>query len=145
MDFMFIHHLPNLHHLAALVSAIVYFLLGLLWFSPVLFGQMWREELQKLNLPINPPNAADLKLKMGLSFLGNFVAALAMALLVHVTGSATLHSGLELGLLVGIGFIATSMGCSSIWANKSLKLALIKIGYPVVGTVITAIILSLWH
>lgn len=144
MDFMFMQHLASINFIAVLVCAVLYFCLGSLWFSG-LFGAMWVEELQKINVTITPPTPADLKLKMGLTFVCNLIASLDMALIVHVTGSTTVFSGLQLGMLVAIGFVATSMGAAYVWASRPLKLSIIDIGYPMVGVIITAIILSVWR
>lgn len=144
MNFIIIHHLTSLNLFAVFIAAIIYFFLGSLWFS-ILFGRIWTQELEKQNIFIKEPTTANLMLKMGLTFLGNLIAALGMALLVQATNSATLFSGLELGFLVAICFVATAMGISYIWPGRSMRLSLIDIGYPVTGIIISATILSLWR
>lgn len=144
MNFMFFSLLTSINFLAVLVCAIVYFFLGSLWFSK-LFGNLWVKELEKHNIIIKEPTPASLRLKMGLTFLGNIIASLGMAMLVHATASTTLCSGLELGILVALCFVMTGIGISYVWIDKSPKLFLIDAGYPALGVIIVAIILSLWR
>ena len=140
MNFLVLHHLASINFVAVFVSAIIYFILGSLWFT-VLFGRAWAQE----NNFTAEPTILQMIFKMGTTFFGNFVASLSMALLVHTTYSATLLSGLELGLIVATGFAATTIGIAYVWVGRSIKISLIDIGYPSVGIVISAIILSLWR
>lgn len=144
MALMCVTALSTVNIFAVLVSSIAFFLLGSFWFSG-LFGRMWCDELEKHGVVIKQPTAASLRLKMGLTFLGNFITALAMALLVHATASTTIQSALHLGLVVALGFVITAMGTCAVWVNKSPRLFLIDAGYPSVGIIISAIILSLWR
>lgn len=140
MNFIVLHYLSSINFLTVFVSAIIYFFLGMLWFT-VLFGRSWAQE----NNFTGQPTVAQLMFKMGTTLFGNFVASLSMALLVHATYSTTLFSALELGLLVTIGFSATTIGIAYVWVGRSIKISLIDIGYPAVGIIISAIILSLWR
>lgn len=144
MNFVLVDLFASINLLAVLTSAVIYFFLGALWFS-VLFGRAWALELEKQNIFIKEPTAAQLMIKMGTTFIGNCIASLSMALLVQATNSVSLVSAVELGLLVAIGFAATTMSTSYVWIGKPIKGSLIDIGYPVVGIMSSAVILSLWR
>jgi hypothetical protein len=136
--------IASVNHLAVIVSAIVYFLMGSLWFS-TLFGSLWVQELKNHNVVIKQPSTGDLTAKMLQTFLANIVTAYAMAFLVIMTGSTTLLSGLFLGILTAVGFAATTLGGVFTWESRSLKLFLIDIGYPALGIIASAILLSVWQ
>ena len=136
--------LSQINYFAVAAAAAVYFLLGSLWFS-TLFGSIWAQELKEHKVIIQEPTPSDLLSKMIQSLLANILTAFAMACLVILTGSTTLISGLFLGIIAAIGFAATTLASVFTWENRSVKLFLLDIGYPVLGIVATAIILSLWH
>lgn len=130
---------------AVLVSSIVYFFIGSLWFSPVLFSDIWIEELEKHNVKIKQPTSAQLTQKMLITLAANILSVLATGYLVIATNSGSLASIIFLGMVISIGFVMSSVGTVFNWENRSLKLFLIDIGYPIVGIISSAIILSLWR
>ena len=134
----------HINYGAVAVSVGIFFLLGALWYS-VLFAKAWIHELMLHNVTIADPSINKLLMNMGLTVLNNTVIVGALACLVHMTGSTTLETGLTLGLIVACGFIATAIGGVFIWESRSVKLFLIDSGYQMIGTVIAAIILSLWR
>lgn len=135
----------QINYIAVTVSAIVFFFVGSAWFSPLLFTSMWLQELKQHNVVIKEPTAAVLTTKMLLTFAANFVTSLAMAYLVALTASTTITSGLCLGIIAAVGFTLTSIGSVFIWEGRSLRLFLIDAGYPAVGIILSAILLSIWQ
>lgn len=136
--------LTHINYFSVLISAIIYFLIGSLWFS-TLFGHIWSKELEKHNTIIKKPTTSQLLEKMAITFGSNILTSLAMAYLTKATGSNTIVSGLILGVITSIGFAATTMATTFSWESRSLKLFLIDIGYPVLGIISSSIILSLWY
>lgn len=141
MDFSFLNHI---NYAAVAASSIIFFAIGSLWFS-TLFSSLWVEELQQHNITIKKPTTKVLAIKMWLTFSANILASIAMAYLVLVTGSTTVQSGLHLGIIVAFGFAVPTLASVFVWENRSLKLFLIDVGYPVVGIIATAVLLSVWH
>lgn len=141
---MILSLLFSINFVAVAAAACAFFIIGSLWFSPLLFSSIWVKELEQHNVVIKQPTQADLVSKMLLTYAANFITAWAMGCLVYLTGSATILSGLILGTIVALGFAVTSVGSVFIWESRSLKLFLIDVGYPVVGIIVSAIILSLW-
>ena len=65
----------NLNWLAVIVGAVLSFGLGMLWFSPVMFGKGWSAGMQNLQPPEKPPIMA-----MVLQLLGTFLLALVIGI-----------------------------------------------------------------
>jgi hypothetical protein len=141
MDFNFLFHV---NYAAVMVAAIIFFIIGAVWFS-VLFGTAWVQELQHHNIVIKEPSSQQMMIKMGLNFLKNLMLAFAVAGLVVLTGSTTVWSGLLLGALVGCGVAVPAMADIFIWESRSLKLFLIDASYQVIGIILAAIVLSVWR
>lgn len=141
MDYSF---LTSINYVAVIVCAVAIFFTGSVWFS-ALFGKIWVHELSRHNVTIQAPSSAQLALCMGLTFLQNNIMAFAMACLVALTHSTTFESGLILGIIAALGFAAPAIGGVFTWEIRSVKLFLIDAGYPVVGIIVSAIILSVWR
>src|SRR3989344_841593 len=108
--------MPNL--LAVLVVAIISMVIGALWYSPLLFGNLWMK-LMKIT-------KADIEKAKKKSMTGNYIASFIAI------------------LLLSLGFIATTFLNSVLWENKSVKLYLINILHYLVVFLVAAIIFSLW-
>jgi hypothetical protein len=137
--------LHDLNYLAVLVASAVFFVLGSMWFSGILFGSVWVKELEHHKVTFKKPTQRDLLMKMLLTFIANFFACVGMACLVTMTDSSTATSGFWLGVLASAGFVLPAIASVFIWEGRSLTLFLIDSGYPTVGVILAGIILSLWR
>ncbi len=131
--------IPEVNWLSVLVAAIVAFIIGGIWYSPILFSKPWQKELKLSDIELKNANMA---LIFGLTFLLNVIGAVALDLLIGK--ESTLISGLITGLIVSIAWIATSLGINYLFSRKSFKLFLIDAGYFVVFFAIMGAILGAW-
>lgn len=86
-----------------------------------------------------------LPIMLSMTFVLNFVIAIAMALLMALTNTETIVGGAKLGLLVGAGFSATTLGINYLYAKRSFKLFLIDAGYHILGISLIGALLAVWH
>lgn len=133
------------NHLAVLVSAAVFFVIGSLWYSPWVMNHWWIEELKRNHVSLKVPTQKELSAKMLLTFIANFVASWKMAVLVSLVQATTWYEGMMLGLLVGVGFSATTLAMSFIWQSKTFKLFAIEIGYLIIGFAASGALLAWWR
>jgi hypothetical protein len=124
---------------AILVATIAGFVLGGLWYGPV-FGRAWADALGKRPEDIRPS-----PLPFIVSFITALVTATVLALLIGGLGIVRVVDGTILGLVVGIGFIATAMGSDSAFCGWGLKLFLIQSGYRVTYSALMGAILTWWR
>ncbi len=129
---------------ALIVSTLLYFFLGSLWFS-LLFGKIWAKEVEKHGVKIKEPTKKQLSRNMLSTFALNFLVVLGVGLIVSALGVNTFLSGLRVGLLLGICFTLAPLGVSNVWESRSLKLTLLDAGYPMLGIVTSCIIFALWQ
>lgn len=130
---------------AIAVGALGYFVLGALWYSPVLFSKKW---IAYLKIDVNAPDA---KKGMGLMFGGSlllmFIQAVAIAIIAErlgIRGDGWM-SGLKLGALTGCCFSAATIGINYFYEKKPLGLFLINAGYAVLGNIIAAVVICSWY
>ncbi len=133
---------PELNYVAVVAAAVIYFVLGWVWYSSGVFGSAWLRELK-----LSPQDIK--KEKMGICFLGTFLTEiLAAAVLASVIkGSFALDAfaGANVGLLAGIGFVAPATLASYLYEDRSVKLFFITVGYHTVALMAMGAILGGWR
>lgn len=129
----------DVNYLAVVAAALLSFLLGGVWYSPLLFLKPWNAAMAR-----TPQSANGHPAKVyGLSFIFACVAALAFA---HILGPAPdLRTAVHMGLIVGICFVTMCFGINYQFANRPFSAVLIDGGYHTVQFVVYAIVFGLWH
>jgi hypothetical protein len=139
---MFIQLLTQLNWLHVIVAAIAFFVLGALWYSPVLFSRPWAK-LVNLNMS-NPDAKKGMGMMMFASFILMIICCSALAVVFSIIQIDTAFSAIKFGLFFGVGFALTAVSISFIYERKPLALHAIDIGYLIAGIVIASLILVLW-
>ncbi len=132
----------NINYAAVIVAAASAFLLGGLWYSPVLFGATWGREAGVAKDAANTRKAHG-AVVFGVSFLFSLIAATVFALFLGPTPGLAI--AVESGLTIGLCWVATSFGINYLFASRTFKLFLIDAGYYVVLFTLYGVILGLWH
>jgi hypothetical protein len=128
----------DINWLAVLAAAIVTFALGGLWYGP-LFGKVWRTaEGQAEPQPGRQKHPA---MVYGLSCVLMLIAAAALAITVGPAPTVTRAVGA--GLIIGIGWIATSFGVNYLFAGRRLALFAVDAGYNIVLFAAMGLVLAL--
>ena len=124
---------------AVIVIAVVYFILGALWYSPILFGNLWMKSIQKTQ--------DELQMKAS-NFIGSaitsFVMPLFLAILLEFIGTINIITGILVAVIIWIGFVATFDLYDVLYEDKNIKTYLIDSLYHLAGLLIAGIILGLW-
>ena len=120
------------------VATIAAFVLGGIWYGPV-FGRAWMDALGVTEDEIEPSARPFV-----ISFFTALITCIVLAWLMVSLGTTGLVAGALLGLVVGLGFIATAMASDSAFCGWSLKLFMIQAGYRVTYSVIMGAILGVW-
>lgn len=132
--------MPEINYLAVLAAAFASFILGGLWYSPLMFAKAWQREAGLTDAQVNSGNMA---LIFGLSFLLSLVAALVFALFLGPRPPLAL--GLGAGTSAGLCWVAASFGINYLFERRSLKLFFINGGYHTLQFTLIGLILALWH
>jgi hypothetical protein len=115
----------------------VYFGIGAVWYSPVLFAKQWQAEIKLKKTDMNMAAGPMVVTALAIALL-----VLVEAYLVHATGTHGLWRGAYLGAKVWLGFVATTALINSMFQNGSKKLYAIDQGYHLVGIVLAGAILA---
>jgi len=135
MDF----DLAGINYLAVLVAAVSTFVIGALWYSPVLFGKAW---MAASGMTEEKAREGNMPLVFGLSFLLELVAAFVLAMFVGP--GAGFHFGLLAGLHVGLFWVGGAFGVVYLFEQRPVRLWLVNAGYMVVAFTVMGGILGVW-
>jgi hypothetical protein len=121
----------QVNYLGVLISAAIYFILAIVWYSPQVFGkELIRHEI------INKSRMT----WVGLAYLGELIIAIIMAfvlaLVIELALASTSLEGLKVAFWMWLGFVATTHLCDFLWGRKSFTSYLITIGLILVGLLI---------
>jgi len=131
----------KINHLAVLVTIVLQFALGFLWYGP-LFGDPWMEMvgLDLATIEANPPGVSEWITNIISAVVSCYVLAwIFVRMNVH-----TLLAGAYMGLLIGFSFVLLSVMTSTLFAQQPYELAWITGGYTTVGLTIAGAVLGAW-
>lgn len=141
-------NLPPINWLAVLVAAIVIFVLGGLWYSPMLFAKKWIALQGRTEEQMRAQAAsANMPLMYASAFVCALIQAWAMALVFkHFDRSIafTAGNGAMFGFLFWLGFAAPTSYAMAIFSGKPKQLWLIDSAYNLVSFVLAGTILAVW-
>ena len=113
------------------VGVVGYQGLGALWYGP-LFGSRWLAAMGSEDLE-DVGWGGDARAGYALTTAGSLVAVLALAVLVDWTGATSWADGLALGLVVGVGLVATTALQAVPFEGRPWPVYLLNVGYNVVA------------
>jgi hypothetical protein len=131
----------SFNYLAILAATVSTFLLGGLWYSPVLFGNAWMREVGLTPEACKEKGGAGRI--FGLSFLLELIMAFNLA--AFIGPKASLAFGAFAGAAAGFGWVALSIGVTYLFERKSLRLFFINAGYHGVALTVMGAILGAWR
>ena len=135
------HHLHNFNHWAILVSAVILWLLGAIWYSPALFAKPW---MAMVKLDPAQKNSKSMITGMISSFVLDIVLAFVLDHVVQWSGADTFGLGALVGFIMWLGFIAAPALPQGIYEGRQFKLFAINTGYMLIGLMILGGVLAVW-
>jgi hypothetical protein len=117
----------KVNYLAVALAALSSFLIGGLWYSPILFANAW--------MRLAGLDEARLREKVGAVFAGAFVMSfvIALNLALFLGESPTIAWGAGAGALAGIGWAWASLAITFLFERRPVMLIVIDGGYIAVS------------
>lgn len=132
--------LASLNWFAVLSATVIYFALGAVWYSPILFAKTWMKLRNIKEEDIGQPNP----IIFIYSFILQFIAVISLALFIQAMGITTPLNGAFIGFGASMGILYTLSGTTGIFTEIPLKLHMLDNGYHVVGLILSGLILGWW-
>jgi hypothetical protein len=131
--------MPEVNWLAVLAATIAAFVLGGIWYSPVLFAKKWQAAAGLTDEQLKAGNPA---LIYGLSFVFAFIASACFAMFLGPEPG--IQFGTATGVAAGVCWVATSFGINGLFQREPASLILINAGYHTLQFTLIGLILGLW-
>ena len=131
----------QINYLAVLVAALSTFVLGGLWYSPMLFGKAWMRANNFTDADLQTFSKARM---FGWSFVFSLVMALNLAMFL-ADPKTNVTWGMTAGVLAGLGWVAMGVAIIGVFENKSWVYILINGGYMTVAFALMGAIIGAWR
>ena len=130
-------NLPSINMPAVLAAAAVMLLIGWIWYLPKVFGDAW-----------SSLTGADLKPSprwRPVGWMGNFLIALVLAILVNLAHAISAVEGSFIGILAWLGFVVTLEIDRLVWEKIPFNLFMVRTGNYLIGFALAGAILAVWR
>ncbi|NUN10890.1 MAG: DUF1761 domain-containing protein [Ignavibacteriaceae bacterium] len=129
----------DINYLAVFVAALAGFIIGAIWYSPLLFSKVWVRETGLKEEELKNANMVKI---FGTSFVLMFIQSVMLSSFVADEEGALFR--MIAGMIIAVGWIVTSIGVLFLFERRSFKLFLIDAGYFVVTFMVMGAILGAW-
>ena len=130
----------NLNWLAIIVAAISAFVLGSLWYSPIMFAKRWMKETGITEESTKNTNMVKI---FSLAFILSLVASFFLAMFIGADAGAAF--GTLAGFMAGLGWVFTFMGIIYLFEARTLAHFLINSLYSIVSLTLMGFIIGIWQ
>jgi len=131
----------HINHFAVLSAALAAFVIGGVWYSPILFHKAW---MNASGLNERDLRQGGMGKIFGLSFLLSLIMAYNLAAFLAAPDTTMLW-GATAGALAGIGWVALSIGVLGLFERRSWKYVLINGGYFATTFIAMGAIIGAWR
>jgi hypothetical protein len=132
--------MPAINWLAVVAAALSMFVLGAIWYSPLLFVKQWAKAA---GLEIDYEKRGNFAMILGISFVLTLVMAANLAF--FVAGVPDLMTVVISAVAAGFGWAALGLWVISLFERRPFTYVLINGGYLTIGFAIMGLILGLWR
>ena len=127
----------NLNWLAVIAASVSAFVLGGLWYSPLLFSKRWMKET---GISEEQTKKANMTRIFSLAFVLAFSAAFFLAMFIGPGAGAVF--GALAGFMAGFGWAFTYIGIIYLFESRTLAHFLINSGYSIFSLTIMGLIIG---
>lgn len=133
-----IHH--QLNFVAILVSAVIVWMLGALWYSPLLFAKPW---VAIVGRKMGEKPKGVIRGMIG-SLIGDILLCLVLSHITVWSGADSFLHGALIGVILWLGFVAGPLYPQSVYEGRPFAYFAINGGYWLVSLVAITGLLTVW-
>lgn len=134
-------NISTINWLAVIVAAPSNFLMGGLWYSPVLFGRQWMKENNFTNEDMKKGGMATIFI---FTFIFSSMMAFNLAMFLNEPKTSPAW-GAAAGFLAGFGWAAPALCIIALFERKSTRYMFIHAGYITISFVLMGFIIGAWR
>ena len=135
-----------MNYLAIFVASIIGMAVGMVWYSPAIFGKAWLKALgwSEKDLKQKKKGAKSMNVLMGTSFVCTLLTAYVLSTILNYWQTPSVMLGLQVGFWLWLSFTTAFALPTYLFEQRSLKLFAINAGHQLVVTLVMAVVLAIW-
>ena len=130
---------------AVIVATLVHYILGGLWYSPLLFGNKFIQLInwtpEHLRQVENESHAKEL----AIAFVMSLILVYVLAHFIQYTKATTALGGIQTAFWLWLGFVVTTQLPTVLFEQRNFGLFAINVAYQFVGCSLAGAILAVWR
>jgi hypothetical protein len=130
---------------AVIVATLAHFLLGGLWYSPLLFENKFIQLINWSPEQLRQVQTQSHVKELIIAFVMSFILVYILAHFVQYTKATSAIGGIQTAFWLWLGFIVTTHVPTVLFERRSFGLFLINVAYQFVGCAIAGAILAIWR
>ncbi|MEK7641781.1 MAG: DUF1761 domain-containing protein [Patescibacteria group bacterium] len=128
-----------------IVASIAAFVIGAIWYSPLLFGKEWMTLIGSTDKDIAEAKAKGMAKSYIAQLIATVITFTVMAFAISEVGAYSARDGAFVGLIAWVGFVVPGAMSSMLWEKRSLKFVLITSICALVSWIIGGSIIGGWY
>ncbi len=129
----------TVNYWAVLAGAVASVIIGALWYSPMLFANVWLKATGKTKEEQSGAGKS-----IALMVIGALLVSCIMARFVAYAGATTAATGMIIGFWAWLGFSFTTAWATTVFETKNWTLFALTAGYHLVEFLVVGAILAVW-
>ena len=130
---------------AVIVATLVHYILGGLWYSPLLFGNKFIQLINWTPEQLRQVESQSHTKELVLAFVMSLVLVYVLAHFVNYTKATSALGGIQTAFWIWLGFVVTTQAPTVIFEGRSFGLFAINVAYQLVGCALAGAILAIWR
>ncbi len=135
----------EINFIAVVVSAILAFGTGAIWYSPILFGNAWIKAHGYTDAQVQQMQSESTPWPYLGSAVSYVVMTLVISIFVSYSNVSTIGDGLWMGLLFWLGFAAPVGLTGNLFSDKPISVFVIDTLHHLTYLLLISVILTLWR
>ena len=130
---------------AVIVATLAHYILGGLWYSPLLFGNKFIQLINWTPEQLRQVESQSHTKELVLAFVMSLVLVYVLAHFVNYTKTTSALGGIQTAFWIWLGFVVTTQAPTVIFEGRSFGLFAINVAYQLVGCALAGSILAIWR
>jgi len=133
--------MDQLNVLAVGVAGFIPMIIGMIWYSPVMFAKKWMALVGKTEDEIKKSSPGK---AYALSFVGSLVMAYVLAHIIQIAQANTIGGGMQIGLWAWLGFVVTTSSATVLFEFRPAGLYYMNAAYNLACLLAMGALLGFW-
>lgn len=130
---------------AVIVATLVHYILGGLWYSPLLFGNKFLQLINWSPEKVRQMESESHVKELAIAFVMSLILVYILAHFIQYTKATKAMEGIQTAFWLWLGFVVTTQAPTVIFEGRSFGLFLINVAYQFVGCALAGVILAVWR